>query len=99
MSPTVRSGNAAGNRGKDPWPRIETDLKSDLWDVCYFNEEIYLCSMNQLFVLGEDEVAPVALDPVKPETFGKLSSVGHAMLSIGMNDLVLMLPDKAVKVL
>lgn len=83
---------------KDRWSILKTDLNIDLWAVRVYQDKIHMCSMHNLFRLEDEQVVPLALEPAKPQTFAKLDSIGHAMLSVGMDDVVLLVSDKAFKV-
>lgn len=84
---------------REQWHIVATEVDADLWDIAYFDGHIYCCSMKQLFMLNGELLDPISLAPVFPTTFAKLHSVGHAMLSVGMDDVVLLAADKVLKII
>ena len=54
--------------------------------------------MPRLFRIADDELEPVALEPPNPTSFNALDSTGRAMLSVGADDVVLLMAGKVFRV-
>jgi hypothetical protein len=79
-------------RGRDaaweiiPW---EGDVSADLWDLCWFDEKLYIATMTGLYVLKGNTVAEVKF-PAKvgrPTCFS-LTAADGVLWSIGRDDVI-----------
>lgn len=86
---------ACGRRGlllrgkKDSWEVLEHESTTeDLWDLCWFDEHLYLSSTRSLFTLEGDQLKPVKFGKDVPETCGRLSAADGVLWSIGGKDVM-----------
>ena len=86
---------AAGEHGiivqgrTDTWSVVEhEDTTDEIWDLEWFSERIYACTMFQVFTLDGDHLAPISFEIDPPSTCYHLSTVPGVMWSIGEKDVV-----------
>lgn len=85
-------------RGRErEWEIIEHPVEEYLWALAWFRDELYACSMQNMFVLRDGEMCSLEL-PHSPTTFFTLDANDQALLSVGSNDVVLVRTDSVVKV-
>ena len=86
-------------RGRhEVWESLHLELKEDLWDICWFNDQIFMCSINQLYTFDGEDIYGVPLSPHDPTTFFVLDAFERALLSVGSDDVCLLTKDRAFKV-
>jgi hypothetical protein len=86
---------AAGQRGlmlmgrHDAWKRItwKDDVSVDLWDLCWFNDVLYVAANDGLFTLKNRSLVPVDFGDAAPATFFSLSTSGGVLWSVGPSDV------------
>jgi hypothetical protein len=87
---------ATGRRGlllkgrKNKWQVIKHDsTKQDLWGMAWYNDELYLSSLEQVFVLRKDELEPIVIAEDKPKvSCYHLSAADGVLWSIGPKDVM-----------
>ncbi|HEX7664891.1 MAG TPA: hypothetical protein VF407_10280 [Polyangiaceae bacterium] len=77
-------------RGRDDdWKTIATKgVKDDLWDLCWFGDELYVSSMSTLYVLQGDALAPVDYGQKAPGSAYRLSEAQGVLWSLGQQSLL-----------
>lgn len=83
---------------QNQWERMPQVIQENLWSCVWFEGTVYASSFAQMFMLEGEELCTVEL-PDDPSTYGKLSERGDVLLSAGASDLLLLLPDRMIKVL
>lgn len=91
-----QDGTLLRGRERD-WEIIEHGVEEYLWALAWYENELYACSMQKLFVLRDGELGILEL-PHHPTTFFTLDANEHALLSVGSDDVVLVRPDNVTKV-
>jgi hypothetical protein len=87
---------ATGRRGlllkgrKNKWQVIKHDsTKQDLWGMAWYNDELYLSSLEQVFVLRKNELEPIVIAEDKPSvSCYNLSAADGVLWSIGPKDVL-----------
>jgi hypothetical protein len=62
--------------------------KSDFWGMAWFDNHLYVASMDELFRLEDDELVPVTFGKDAPESFYTLSAADGVLWSIGAKDVM-----------
>jgi hypothetical protein len=77
-------------RGRDTkWEVLEHQTtEGDLWDVEWFNDTVWVSSMQLVYTLKGDELAPVDFGKDEPDTTYHLSTAGGVLWSIGQKDIM-----------
>lgn len=77
-------------RGRDQtWSVIDHQVTSDdIWSLEWFEDMLYVATMNALFRLRGDVLEPVDFGGEKPKSFYHLSAVPGVMWSIGEDDVM-----------
>lgn len=71
-------------KGKhDKWEKLDLDVHEDFWDVHTFNGVTYVATLQTLYMLKDNTLAPVDFGAEKPNSCGKLTSAGGTLWSIG----------------
>jgi hypothetical protein len=78
------------------WTALPQAISENLWSCVWFEDTVYAASSQQLFALADQEFCTVEL-PNDPASFFHLSVCGPSLLSTGANDLLLLLPDRMLK--
>lgn len=65
-------------------PQLLTD---DLWDVCWFQESLYVATMTALFGLVNGELTPIDFGEDFPATCGQLTEAEGVLWSVGSSDI------------
>jgi hypothetical protein len=72
----------------DAWELIsQENITEDFWDVCWFNDRLYVSSMTMVFAFTSGELLPVDFGVGMPATFGRLTEADGALWSIGSADV------------
>lgn len=76
-------------RGKeDQWEIIDLDdLSDDLWSLAWYNDELYVATMKQVYRLSDDQLVPVDMGPDTAWSCYQLSVRNGLLWSIGAKDL------------
>ncbi|NVB82335.1 MAG: hypothetical protein HOV81_28405 [Kofleriaceae bacterium] len=75
-------------RGRnDTWQSIPTTTTADLWDLCWFQDRLYVATMTGLFVLDGKKLVPVKFGKEKPATCYSLSTSEGVLWSVGLGDV------------
>lgn len=76
---------------KHEWKVIEHGVtEEDLWDVCTFQDRVFVTSTHFLFELKGDRLETVSFEHETPHTFCKLAVAGdEVLLSVGQGDAFL----------
>jgi hypothetical protein len=77
-------------RGRnDAWAPIawEDEVTLDLWDVCWFNNKLYVATMFALFTLDGNRLVPVDFGEMGPVTCYNLTKAEGVLWSIGKADV------------
>ncbi|MFZ1987193.1 MAG: hypothetical protein WAU91_22475 [Desulfatitalea sp.] len=93
-----QQGGLLHGRGES-WQPVESGTRDDLWDVCWFKDRPYVCSITHLFAMQNGTLAKVPLPPHNPTSFFRLDAIEKALLSVGADDICLLVPDRVLKVL
>lgn len=86
-------------RGRDDkWEVLDTDpISEDIWSVQWYQEAVFASSMQQLFIVEDNELHSIEL-PEEVDTFHWLSSTQDHMLSVGGEDVLLLGPDDLTRI-
>ena len=73
----------------DAWAPIawEEEVTLDLWDVCWFNDKLYVATMFALFTLDGNRLVPVDFGEMGPVTSYNLTKAEGVLWSIGKADV------------
>lgn len=83
---------------RNQWTVIDTPaIRENLWSAAWFMDRLFTSSSQQLFGLGQGELRSIEL-PEQPETFFWLDANTDRMLSVGADDVQLLLTDRALRV-
>jgi hypothetical protein len=63
-------------------------LKDDIWDVHWFNDQLYVATISGLYTLQGQKLIPVDLGPVEASSFYNLISKDGVLWSTGQTDLI-----------
>ena len=77
-------------RGRnDVWAPVvwEDEVTLDLWDVCWFNDKLYVATMFALFTLDGNRLLPVDFGDMGPVTCYNLTTAEGVLWSIGKADV------------
>lgn len=72
------------------WEIIEWDdeTDADFWDLCWFQDKLYVATMSGLFTLEGNELVAVDFgDTPEPESYYSLTTAEGVLWSIGENDV------------
>ncbi len=77
-------------RGRgEAWEKIVWgDEVIDLWDLCWFEDKLYVASSTALFTLDQDRLAPVDLSTVAPVSCFSLSTAQGVLWSVGKETVI-----------
>lgn len=76
-----------GRKGK--WKLLDNgNMTDDIWDMEWFNGQLYVSTMNSLYRLEGDELCKVDFGNDIPDTTYHLSSIEDIMWSIGRKDVM-----------
>lgn len=71
------------------WQVIDQKITtSNFWGITWFNDELYVSSMDGVFVLRENELEPVDFGDVEPESFYGLSNADGLLWSVGEKEIL-----------
>jgi|CXWL01.1.fsa_nt_gi hypothetical protein len=75
---------------KDEWEIInrESDINIDFWDLCWFQDRLYIASMNNLYVLENNELIDVDFGGIEPPSCFSLTTSEGILWSVGNSDVV-----------
>jgi len=87
---------ATGRRGlllkgrKNKWEVVKQEnTKQDLWGMAWYREELYLSSLEQVFILRKEELEAVEIGDDKPQiSCYHLSAADGVLWSIGPKDVM-----------
>ena len=87
---------AAGQGGvllagrNDGWAVVELgeDVTADFWDLCWYQDRLYVATMTALYILDQDVLVPVDFGGIMPGTFYSLSTAEGALWSVGLHDVI-----------
>jgi hypothetical protein len=93
-----QKGTVVRGRG-DQWRALETGIDSNLWSVAWFSDGLLAASSNELFrFMDADQPDRVGLES-EPKSFYWLDAYqDKAVLSTGQKDIVLVLPDREIRI-
>ena len=74
----------------DSWEIVEwdDDADVDIWDLCWFNDNLYVASINYLFTLQGNELVDVDFGEVELSSCYSLTEAEGVMWSIGNEDVL-----------
>jgi len=73
---------------RDTWEVVELeDIIDDFWDVCWFNDRLYLSTMTMLYSFTDGSLAPVNFGADRPGTCYRLTEAEGVLWSIGSDDV------------
>ncbi len=77
-------------RGRnDSWELVELgNVTDDLWDICWYKDNVYVSSMTMVFTLAKDRLLPVDFGADRPTTCGRLTDAEGMLWSIGSADVL-----------
>jgi hypothetical protein len=78
------------------WRAVPQAIDENLWSCVWFEDTVFAASSQQLFTLDNEEFCTVEL-PDSPPSYFHLSARDASLLSTGPNDLLLLLPDRMLK--
>ena len=70
------------------WEVLPQEINEDIWDLAWFNGQLYASTLFGLFRLVNDQLEPVDFGVDKPQTTQRLSIAPGILWSIGSNDLM-----------
>jgi hypothetical protein len=75
---------------KNTWEVVawDMDVSLDLWDICWFNDKIYVASINNLYTLEGNNLVEVDFGEVEINTCFNLTTSEGVLWSIGKEDVV-----------
>ncbi|MCP3064505.1 hypothetical protein LXT21_37600 [Myxococcus sp. K38C18041901] len=85
---------AAGRRGlllrgrNDTWEVVAQRILEDIWDLMWFQGQLYVATMGELYVLKGDALVPVDFGAENPKTFYRLSVGDGVLWSTGAKDIL-----------
>lgn len=82
---------------RDQWTPILSPIEENLWSAAWFFDALHASSSQQLFTLDQGKMRSVEL-PDQTKTFFWLDSNPKAMLSVGADDVLLLLKDRVLKI-
>ncbi len=77
-------------RGRnDAWDTVpwEEEVTADLWDLCWFQDKLYVATMSALYTLDGSGLVPVDFGEMGPITCYNLTAAQGVMWSIGRADV------------
>jgi hypothetical protein len=76
-------------RGRhNAWEIVELeDMTDDFWDVCWFNDRLYLSTMTMLYSFTDGGFVPVDFGADRPRTCYRLTEAEGVLWSIGSDDV------------
>jgi hypothetical protein len=86
---TCGQGGVLVKGRNDAWAPIawEDEVTLDLWDVCWFNDKLYVATMFALFTLDGNRLVPVDFGEMGPVTCYNLTKAEGVLWSIGKADV------------
>ncbi|MCW7541892.1 hypothetical protein OOT46_29265 [Aquabacterium sp. A7-Y] len=79
------------------WQVLPPTTEDNLWAALWFDGTLHACTSRQLMVLEDDELCTVGL-PEDPDSFQSLSARKDILLTTGAHDVLLLLPDRMVRI-
>ncbi len=87
---------AAGQKGtliqgrNDAWKKVtlKKEASDDLWDLCWFQDRLYIATLSGLYTLEGNALAPVDFGKIKKTTCYSLTTTEGVLWSIGQNDVM-----------
>lgn len=75
---------------KDAWEIIEWEdgFNFDIWDLCWFNDKLYVATMSNLYTLEGNQLVDVDFGEIEVSTFYSLTEAEGIMWSIGSEDVL-----------
>ncbi len=74
---------------KDKWEIIEQeDLNDDIWSLAWYEDSLYLATMDAVYRLVDDSLVPVDMGKDQAQTCFHLSAADGVLWSIGPKDLM-----------
>lgn len=76
-------------RGRhDGWEAIDLeDFTDDFWDICWFNDTLYLATSTMLFTFSDEGLVPVLFGADRPATCYRLTHAEGVLWSVGSDDV------------
>ncbi|MBB3639980.1 MULTISPECIES: beta propeller repeat protein [Variovorax] len=73
----------------DAWAPVawEDEVDADLWDLCWFRDELYVATMSGLYTLDANRLVPVDFGAMGPVSCYNLSVAQGVMWSVGKADV------------
>jgi hypothetical protein len=86
---TCGQGGVLVKGRNDVWAPVvwEDEVTVDLWDVCWFNDKLYVATMFALFTLEGNRLVPVDFGDMGPVTCYNLTTAEGVLWSIGKADI------------
>jgi hypothetical protein len=83
-----QGGVLVSGRG-DAWTPVdwEDEVTADLWDLCWFQDRLYVATMSGLYTLDANRLVPVDYGAMGPVTGYSLSAAQGVLWSIGKADV------------
>jgi hypothetical protein len=83
-----QGGVLVSGRG-DAWTPVdwEDEVTADLWDMCWFQDRLYVATMSGLYTLDANRLVPVDYGAMGPVTGYSLSAAQGVLWSIGKTDV------------
>ncbi|HYP84232.1 hypothetical protein [Variovorax sp.] len=78
-------------RGRgDAWETIawEDEVTIDMWDLCWFQDTLYVAGSTALFTLAQDRLVPVDMGGIGPVSCFSLSTAQGVLWSVGKANVV-----------
>jgi hypothetical protein len=84
-----RAGRRAAERTHDAWTPVdwEDEVTADLWDLCWFQDRLYVATMSGLYTLDANRLVPVDYGAMGPVTGYSLSTAQGVLWSVGKADV------------
>jgi hypothetical protein len=73
---------------KDQWEVVDNDVVDDFWSITWFQEALYLSSMQGIYKLQGNSLSPIDVSVTAAETFYALSATADVLWSIGPKDVI-----------
>jgi hypothetical protein len=68
--------------------RLEIEFSTDIWDLCWFEDTLYVATMSNLLTLENNKLIPVDFGETKASSFYSLSSADGVLWSVGKEDVL-----------
>lgn len=73
----------------DAWSIVQLaeEFTSDIWDLCWYGDKLYVATMTALYILDQGALVPVDFGGATPGSFYDLSAREDVLWSVGLHDI------------